>query len=90
MYNRDPVRDLGSHYTLIVPAWELGGGMMIQDRGRFASPSAAGRAPPRSGAQGAGICDRWTPAIYFYLISRSVSGFFIQEGHTCKSQKHSA
>lgn len=31
MYNRDPVRDLGSHYTLIVPARELGGGTVTQD-----------------------------------------------------------
>lgn len=90
MYNRDPVPDLGSHYTLIVPARELGGGMMIQDRGRIASPLAAGRVPPRSGAQGAGICDDWTPGIYFYLISRSVSGCFIRERNTCKSQRHFA
>lgn len=31
MYNRDPVHDLGSHYTLIVPARELGGGTATQD-----------------------------------------------------------
>lgn len=57
MYNRDPVPDLGSHYTLVVPARELGGGMMMQDGGGIASPLIAGRAPPRSGAQGAGVFD---------------------------------
>lgn len=60
--------------------------MTVQDRGRIASPLIAGCAPPRSGAQGSGIFDHWTSGIYFCLIARSVSGCFIQERDTCKSQ----
>lgn len=64
--------------------------MTVQDRGRIASPLIADCAPPRSGAQGAGIFDHWTSGIYFCLIARSVSGCFIQERDTCKSQSHFA
>lgn len=62
----------------------------MQDRGRIASPAAAGCAPPRSAAQGAGGFDRWALGIYFCLISRSVSGRFIPERGTCESQRHLA
>lgn len=61
---------------------------MIQHWGKIASPLTG--APPRSGAQGAGVCDDGTAGIYFYLISWSVSGCFIQERNTCKSQRHFA